>query len=118
VTNAANYDNRTISFDYNAYYAQGSVKYAGNNATGLTQILNQKYVGLFRQSGLESYYTYRRTGVPAFTTGTGTGNSSRIALRFKYPSSEQTANTTNYKAALTSQFAGNDDINGQMWIIK
>lgn len=118
VTNAANYDNRTISFDFNAYYAQGSVKYAGNNATGLTQILNQKYVGLFRQSGLESYYTYRRTGVPAFTTGTGTGNSSRIALRFKYPSSEQTANTTNYKAALTSQFAGNDDINGQMWIIK
>ncbi|MES2003488.1 MAG: SusD/RagB family nutrient-binding outer membrane lipoprotein [Bacteroidota bacterium] len=118
VTNASNYDNRTIPFDYNAYYAQGSVKYAGNNATGLTQILQQKYLGLFRQSGLESYYTYRRTGVPAFTTGSGTGNSNRIALRFKYPSSEQSANTVNYKAALTNQFSGNDDINGQMWILK
>ncbi len=118
VTNASNYDNRTIPFDYTAYYAQGSVKYAGNNAAGLTQILQQKYLGLFRQSGLESYYQFRRTGIPVFTTGSGTGNSSRIALRFKYPSSEQTANTTNYKAALTSQFAGNDDINGQMWILK
>lgn len=118
VTNAANYDNRTISFDYNAYYAQGSVKYAGNNTAGLTQILQQKYIAMFRQSGLESYYTYRRTGVPGFTTGSGTGNSSRIALRFKYPSSEQSANTANYKAALSSQFGGNDDINGQMWLIK
>lgn len=118
VTNASNYDNRSIPFDYSAYYAQPAVKYAGNNATGLTQILQQKYLGLFRQSGLESYYTFRRTGVPAFTIGSGTGNSSRIALRFKYPSSEQSANTANYKAALASQFAGNDDINGQMWILK
>lgn len=118
VTNAANYDNRTIAFDYNTYYAQAGVKYAGNNAAGLTQILQQKYIGLFRQSGLESYYQFRRTGVPAFTTGSGTGNSSRIALRFKYPSTEQTANTTNYKAALANQFAGNDDINGQMWLLK
>ncbi|MDE3253055.1 MAG: SusD/RagB family nutrient-binding outer membrane lipoprotein [Bacteroidota bacterium] len=118
VTNAANYDNRTINFDYNAYYAQGEVKYAGNNADGLKQILQQKYLGLFRQSGLEAYYTYRRTGIPTFSTGSGTGNSGRIALRFKYPVSEQTANAANYKAALASQFGGNDDINGQMWIIK
>jgi len=108
-----------INFDWNAWYTnQASVKYAGNNANGLTQILQQKYLALFRHAGLESYYTYRRTGVPAFTTGPGTGNSGRIALRFKYPASESSANTKNYQAALQSQFSGNDDINGMMWILK
>jgi hypothetical protein len=114
---ASNYDNYTVSFDWNTFYAQPSVKYAGS-ATGLTQILQQKYLALFRHSGLESYYTYRRTGVPNFTTGTGTGNSGRIALRFKYPSSEINGNTTNYNAAIASQYGGTDDINGTMWILK
>ncbi len=93
------------------------VQYAGG-ATGLTQILQQKYLALFRHSGLESYFTYRRTGVPTFTTGPGTDNGQRIALRFQYPSSERTANTTNYNAALQSQYGGNDDINGIMWLLK
>ncbi|MBS1510806.1 MAG: SusD/RagB family nutrient-binding outer membrane lipoprotein [Bacteroidetes bacterium] len=118
VTNGGNYDARAINFDYTTYYAQPAVQYSANSATAITQILQQKYIALFRQSGLESYFTYRRTGVPAFTTGSGTGNSGRIAIRFKYPSSEQSANTQNYKAALTSQFNGVDDINGTMWLLK
>jgi hypothetical protein len=112
------YDKHAITVDFNTYYAQPAVAYAGNNANGLTQVLNQRYLALFRHAGLESYFTYRRTGVPAFTTGPGTGNSARIALRFQYPSSEKTANTTNYANALKTQFSGNDDINGVMWIIK
>jgi hypothetical protein len=112
------YDKYSIPVDFPTYYAQSTVAYAGNNATGLTQILNQRYVALFRHSGLESYFTYRRTGVPAFTTGPGTGNSARIAMRFQYPSTEKTANTTNYTKALQTQYSGNDDINGIMWIIK
>jgi hypothetical protein len=79
--------------------------------------LKQKYVALFRHSGLEGYYQNRRTGVPEFTTGPGTGNGTRIAKRFKYFGSESTANATNYQAALQLQFAGNDDINASMWII-
>lgn len=106
----------TVSFDN--YYNQATVKYAGNNSTGLTQILQQKYLALFRHSGLESYYTWRRTGVPAFETGPGTGNSERIPLRFQYAGSEITANTENYNAALQSQYGGNDDINGMMWLLK
>ena len=112
-----NYATYTINFDFATWYAQPSVQYAGG-ATGLTQILQQKYIALFRHSGLESYFTWRRTGVPNFTTGPGTGNGQRIALRFQYPSSERTANTTNYQAALNSQYGGNDDINGIMWILK
>ena len=117
VTNLANYDTYAITTNWTTYYAQPTIKYAGG-ATGLTQILQQKYLALFRHSGLESYFTYRRTGVPTFTTGPGTGNGQRIALRFQYPTSERTANTANYNAALQSQYAGNDDINGTMWILK
>ncbi|MBE9462926.1 SusD/RagB family nutrient-binding outer membrane lipoprotein [Dyadobacter subterraneus] len=111
------YNSYPINTPFDTYYAQSSVKYAAG-ATGLTEILNQRYLALFRHSGLESYYTYRRTGVPAFTTGPGTGNSERIAKRFQYIQTEKTANTANYTAALTSQYAGNDDINGVMWILK
>lgn len=117
VTNPANYDTYAIPVSYAGYYAQPSVKYA-SGSTGLTQILQQKYLALFRHSGLEAYYNYRRTGVPPFTTGPGTGNGGRIALRFQYPASERTANTDNYKAALSSQYGGNDDINGVMYLLK
>ncbi|HEY9195531.1 MAG TPA: SusD/RagB family nutrient-binding outer membrane lipoprotein [Mucilaginibacter sp.] len=115
--NSSNYDTYTLNVDWNSYYAQDGVKYT-NDAAGLTKILQQKYLALFRHSGLESYFTYRRTHVPTFTTGPGTGNGGRIALRFQYPSSERTSNTANYNKALTDQFGGNDDINGTMWILK
>lgn len=117
VTNAANYDTFIVPIDFNTYYNQAAVKYTAG-ANGITQILQQKYLALFRHSGLESYFTYRRTGVPAFTTGPGTGNGNRIAQRFKYPSAERTANAKNYQTAIASQYNGNDDINGTMWILK
>lgn len=117
VTVAGNYDQFPINTNWATYYAQPAVKYAGG-ATGLTQILQQKYLALFRHAGLESYFTYRRTGVPNFTTGPGTDNGQRIAKRFLYPNSERTANTKNYNAALASQYGGNDDINADMWILK
>jgi hypothetical protein len=112
------YNNYTVPVDFTTYYNQGTVKYSGNNPAGLTQILKQKYLALFRHAGLESFYTNRRTGVPTFTTGIGTGNSGRIPVRFQYFSSERTANETNYNAALQSQYAGNDDINSEMWLLK
>lgn len=117
VKDAANYDTYPIDVNWATYYAQPAVKYVAGE-TGLTEILQQKYLALFRHSGLESYFTYRRTGVPNFTTGPGTDNSQRIAMRFHYPTPEQTANTANYKAALESQYGGNDDINAVMWILK
>ena len=117
VTANANYAAYPIATNWPAYYAQPAIKYAGG-ATGLTQILQQKYLALFRHSGLESYFTWRRTGVPTFTTGPGTDNGQRIALRFQYPPPERTANLTNYTSALASQYGGNDDINGVMYILK
>jgi len=69
----------------------------------------------FRHSRLESYFTYRRTGVPNSTTGPGTDNRGRIASRFQYLNSEKTASTKSYQDALQSQYSDNDNINGKLW---
>jgi hypothetical protein len=118
IDDPAAFNTYNIDVDIDSYYAQTGVKYDGNTPAGLTQILQQRYLALYSHSGLESYFTYRRTGVPVFGTGPGTGNSGRIALRFQYPSTEISTNTSNYNAALTNQFDGDDDINGSMWLLK
>lgn len=109
----------SVDANWTTYYAQASVKLSSTAATALTQILTQKYLAFFQNSGWEAYNNYRRTGVPTFLTGPGTANSGRIAKRWQYPSSERTTNATNYNASLKSQFgAETDDINSEMWIIK
>ncbi|MDJ1503369.1 SusD/RagB family nutrient-binding outer membrane lipoprotein [Xanthocytophaga agilis] len=100
------------------YLNQITVKYKGNNTDGLTQILTQKYLSFFQNSGFEAFYNQRRTGIPAFLTGVGTGNSARIPKRWQYPTSEQTTNEGNLNTALQSQFGGTDDINTAMWLLK
>jgi len=107
----------SINHDWNTYYNQSTVKYAGNSQAGLTQILTQKYLAFYQNSGAEAYYNWRRTAMPTFHTGPGTGNSDRIALRFSYPVAEINVNTVNVKTAISSQYAS-DDINEKMWIIK
>ena len=107
-----------VDYKYADYYAQATVKYAGSGTTGLNQILLQKYLSLYQNSGAEGYYNWRRTGVPTFHTGPGTANSERVALRYQYPNSERAVNKINVEAAIASQFGGSDDINAKMWIIK
>jgi len=114
-----NYNTYTVNVDLDAYYNQVSVKYAGDNATGLNQVLLQKYLAFFQNSGWEPYYNYRRTGVPAFAQGgPGTGNSGIIPKRFQYPRSELTTNEANLNEALQRQFSGTDNINAAMWLIQ
>lgn len=107
-----------VPFSFATYFNQAAVKYKGDNANGLAQILTQKYLAYARNSGLQGYYQWRRTGVPVFSTGAGTGNGGVIPLRYQYPSGELTTNKTNITAALQSQYSGNDDINAKMWLIK
>lgn len=107
----------TVTVNFPNYYSQPLVRYQGDNANGLTQILEQRYIALYLHSGLEPYFTWRRTGVPNFSTGPGNGNGGTIALRFQYLSADKSANTKNYQAAL-AQYSGVDDINGKMWIVQ
>ncbi|MDX2245977.1 MAG: SusD/RagB family nutrient-binding outer membrane lipoprotein [Bacteroidia bacterium] len=106
------------STDIQAYLAQTEIAYKGNNAEGLNQIMQQRYLSLFQQSGREAYYHWRRTGFPTFDVGVGTGNGGVIPYRYQYPASEPTANKANYEAALTSQFGGEDNVNAKMWLIE
>ena len=114
----SDYNTYTVAYDWATYYNQPSVKYEGATATGLNQILTQKYLAFYQNSGWEAYYNWRRTGIPTFHTGPGTGNSQRVALRFQYPVAEKSINQTHVNAAIQSQFSGPDDINAKMWIIK
>lgn len=108
----------TVDFPFAGYFSQPAVKYAGNNAQGLQQILLQKYLAYARNSGYQAYYQWRRTGVPVFSQGPGTGNGGVIPRRFQYPSNEKTSNTANYTTALQNQFGGQDDINKDIWLVK
>lgn len=113
---AADFITYTVFFNFDLYYAQPSVQLDANSA--IEKILSQKYVAFFMNSGMEAYFNWRRTGFPVFSTGVGNGNSSRIALRWIYPTTERTANAANYSAAITNQFAGKDDINDIIWLNK
>lgn len=109
----------SVNVNFATYYAQPAVKYAGNTTAGQTQILTQKYLALFQQSGLESFYNQRRTGVPTFLVGPGTGNSTRIPQRWQYPSTERSYNAANNSSAITAQFGTmGDDINAPLWFLK
>lgn len=107
-----------FTFDFNAYYAQPAVQLSATPATAINQIVLQKYIACFENSGYEGYYNWRRTGVPAFQGGSGVGNNGVVPIRWAYPVSEQSQNTTNYNNALKAQGFTQDDLNQVMWLLK
>ena len=111
-----------VTVNVTNYMAQPAIVYAGDNAAGLTQILTQKYIAFWQNSGWEAFYNWRRTGVPTFEqggVGIGTTNiNNQIPIRWQYPNDEQVSNTTNYNASLQSQYGGTDDVTKAMWLIK
>lgn len=99
------------------FFTHPNVVYAGNNETGLEQILREKYTAFFNNSRWEAFYSQRRTGIPVFTTGPGTFNDGKIPLRWTYPRSEYDNNAENLEIALKRQFNGSDDRNDSMWLL-
>jgi hypothetical protein len=96
-----------------------NVTYQGG-AAGLTQILEQKYVAMWQNSGMEPFFNWRRTGVPAFAQGgSGIGTSNGlIPRRWKYDNNEIVGNPVNYNSAIQSQYGGTDDVTKDIWAIK
>ncbi len=89
----------------NVYIEQPSVAY--NAATGLEQIITQKWVALINQ-GFEAYAEYRRTGFPELnpipnTNGESETGSSSLPVRVRYPLEEATLNRESYNEAVTRQ---------------
>jgi hypothetical protein len=115
VTQVAPYN---FNFTFSTFYAQPSIKLSATAATAINQIVLQKYIAMFENSGYEAYFNWRRTGVPAFQGGSGVGNNGVIPLRWAYPASEQTQNSANWSAAIANQKFTADDLNQTMWLLQ
>ena len=72
----------------------------------LTQVLEQKWITLFGQ-GVEAWTEFRRTGIPALTVPKVNYNAGIIPTRLPYPSSEESLNNDNLKAALAAMGGAN-----------
>ena len=94
------------------YFTQPLVAYTGTQAEKLAKIGTQKWVALFF-NGLEAWYDWRRTGLPALTPGVSNLNNNLIPVRMPYPIAEQTLNGANRDAAVTRQ--GVDNLNTKVW---
>lgn len=99
-----------------AYLAQPNVVFDPANA--LRQIATQKYISFYMNSGRESFYEQRRTGIPIFNVGPGTQNGGLVPKRWMYPQGESSENKANVDEAIKRQYNGDDNINGVMWIIQ
>lgn len=92
----------TATVSISTLLGNADVMYKEDNAVGLEQIINQKYVAFHQNSGYGAFYNWRRTGFPRTFTSTGGGinASSKIPRRWQYPMDEQTYNPSNYKGAI------------------
>jgi hypothetical protein len=107
-----------FTFSWASYYAQPAVQLSATQSTAVQQIVLQKYIAMFETSGYEPYYNWRRIGVPTFQGGSGVGNNGVVPVRWAYPVTEQTQNTLNWKATVTSQGFSADDLNQKIWLLK
>jgi hypothetical protein len=98
------------------YMGQAAVAYSGSNEELLAKIALQKWIALYF-NGLEAWFDWRRTGMPAIIPGPANLNNNQVPLRYIYPLSEQSLNTENRAAAVQRQ-GGTDDLNTRMWLIR
>jgi len=98
------------------YLTQAAVAYTGNSTEKLAKIALQKWIALYF-NGLEAWFDWRRTGMPAIVPGTANLNGNKVPVRYIYPLSEQSLNGVNRQKAVTAQ-GGTDDLNTKMWLIK
>ena len=107
--------------DIEAYLAQPAV--ALNPGAEIQQIITQKYISMFMNTGSQAFYEQRRTGFPVFeVAGSGVVNTvngvNAVPKRWMYPLDEVNNNGANLQKAIESQYPGGDNINGTMWLLK
>jgi len=95
------------------YLTQPSVELTGTNDERLAKIALQKWIALYF-NGLEAWFDWRRTGMPAIIPGPANLNNNKVPVRYIYPLSEQSLNTANRATAVQRQ--GADDLNTRPWI--
>jgi Starch-binding associating with outer membrane len=95
-----------------SYFTQPLVAYTGTQPEKLSKIATQKWVSLFF-NGLEAWYDWRRTGLPALAPGISNLNGNKIPVRYIYPLAEQSLNAVGRSAAVSRQ--GEDNLNSKVW---
>lgn len=113
----SNFNNTYTTADINDYLARPVVTLQPGSE--IRQIITQKYISMFMNTGWQPFYEQRRTGFPAFdVTGSGILNGGAVPKRWMYPNDEFINNRVNVEKAVKSQYPGGDDINGVMWILQ
>lgn len=107
--------------DIQTYVNQPSIQLKAG--TEIQQIITQKYISMFMNTGFQPYFEQLRTGFPVFeVAGAGIINQvngvNAVPKRFMYPTDEIGNNTTNVNNAIKSQYPDGDNINGVMWLLQ
>jgi len=115
--NFSNFNDTYSGSDIDTYLVQPAI--ALQPGTEIEQIITQKYISMFMNTGWQPFYEQRRTGFPTFeTAGAGMLNGGKIPKRWMYPTLEFNNNAVNVENAVKAQYPGGDDINGAMWLIQ
>lgn len=104
-----------------SYISDSKVSLSADSKTQLEQIMLQKYFLCLLNHKWDSYYDYRRTGLPVLPIDPTTNMnqvSTTLPTRWRYPENEYRNNTTHLNEALERQYGGNDENNSTMWILK
>jgi hypothetical protein len=115
--NFSNFNDTYSGSDIDTYLDQPAISLQPGSE--IEQIITQKYISMFMNTGWQPFYEQRRTGFPTFeTAGAGMLNGGKIPKRWMYPTLELNNNGTNVQKAVKSQYPDGDDINGAMWLIQ
>lgn len=98
------------------YLTQAAVAYTGTDDEKLAKIALQKWVALYF-NGLEAWFDWRRTNMPAIIPGPANLNDNKVPLRYIYPLETQSLNTAKRAEAVQRQ-GGTDDLNTKMWLLQ
>lgn len=123
INSATYHHNMPITDDYvrNIYLKQPAVAFAATTDQRLKQIFLQQYLSNYLQHPYNSFFEYRRTGYPVFPINPASNFNSpsdKIPVRWMYPQKELNFNGVAVNKAIQEQYAGSDNVNALMWILK
>ena len=103
------------------YLAGAKVKFDSSSTDNLKKIYNQNYILYFLQHEWDSFFEYRRTGVPELPINQSTNmntDKTRMPIRWMYAQNEYERNNANVMEAINRQYDGLDNENCVMWLLK
>jgi hypothetical protein len=114
---------RKLTDDYiSSFIAKPSIQLTGTFASDLEKIILQKYLDNFMHLTYESYFTFRRTGLPELPVNPATNMNvdaaNKMPMRWRYTDNERSYNNDNLEQAIRELSPADDNINSLMWILQ